>query len=88
MSARREVDTSWRDEAACRGLDATMFFPGRGESAAPAQAVCAGCSARAECVEYALRTSQRFGVWGGTTERQRRQLRAARRSSADRGVAA
>ena len=75
---------SWRSLAACRGLDTELFFPGRGESAPEATAVCAACVVRAECRNYAVETRQLFGIWGGTSERQRRRLRAERATSLGR----
>ncbi len=69
----------WWERAACRGLDTSLFFPGRGESIAEAEAVCASCEVRDDCLWFALgdtaRSPQRFGVWGGSSERQRRRLR-------------
>ena len=65
----------WRDRAACRGTDLTVFFPGRGESAEPARQVCAGCPVRQPCLEFALRHGEVHGIWGGLTERDRRSLR-------------
>ena len=67
---------------ACRGADPDLFFPDRGESLEPAKAVCAGCVVREECLEHALRVGERFGVWGGTSERERRRIRRQRRSTA------
>ena len=51
-----------------------MFFPDKGESARPAKRVCAGCEVRAECLQEALDRGERFGVWGGLSERERRAL--------------
>lgn len=65
----------WMSDAACRGLDAGLFFPNRGESTAPAVAVCRRCPVQAECLAYVVTSrSPRIlhGVWGGTTERERR----------------
>ena len=67
------------DLGSCRGMDPEVFFPDRGESLAPAKAICADCIVRDECLEYALDNRERFGVWGGTSERERRRLRRARR---------
>jgi WhiB family redox-sensing transcriptional regulator len=71
----------WRSQAACRGLDTELFFPGRGEAAPEAAAACASCPVRTECRTYAVESRQLFGIWGGTSERQRRRLRAERASS-------
>jgi len=67
---------------ACRGTDPDVFFPDRGESLEPAKQVCAGCVVRDECLEHALRNGERFGVWGGTSERERRRIRRQRRTAA------
>src|SRR5262245_4737461 len=73
-------DLDWRHEAECvRYVGVVDFFPARGESARDAKAVCAVCPVRAECLEYALRWDQLCGVWGGLSERERRQLRRERK---------
>jgi WhiB family redox-sensing transcriptional regulator len=72
----------WRARAACRGLDTELFFPGQGEPIEEAKAICAACSVRSQCADYALATRQRFGIWGGQTERDRRRIRAQRRAAA------
>lgn len=66
--------TPWTERAGCIGSDPDLFFPGRGESCAPAKAICAPCPVRSECLDYARRWNISFGVWGGTSERERRQL--------------
>ncbi len=76
------TDTAWRDEAACRGLDTDVFFPLTDEEAEEAKAICASCSVREECLEFALLTRQDDGVWGGLTEAERRRLRRRRREQA------
>jgi WhiB family redox-sensing transcriptional regulator len=69
---------SWQDRGACKGTDPEAFFPVKGGSTAEAKAVCAACPVRAECLEYALVRGERFGVWGGTSEMERRGMRRAR----------
>ena len=74
---------SWRDAAACRSVEPDLFFPiGTTGTAldhiASAKAVCATCPVSPECLEFALETNQDSGVWGGTSEEERRQLRRAR----------
>ncbi len=71
------ASTSWRAQARCRGVSTEVFFPARGDnlSARVAQRICRGCPVRAECLEYALAAEERFGVWGGTSEHRRRELR-------------
>ena len=68
----------WADRANCAGCDPDLFFPDRGASLAEAKAVCAGCVVRDECLEYALAAGERFGVWGGLSERERRRIRVER----------
>lgn len=68
----------WVEQAACAGVDPDLFFPDRGASRAAARRVCAGCPVRAECLEYALEAGEKFGVWGGTSEKERRAMRRQR----------
>lgn len=74
----------WRALAVCRGLDTSLFFPPREGAAelAAARAICHTCPAQAACAEYAIVNHVRHGVWGATSERQRRRIRAARRQGA------
>lgn len=76
-----ELDLSWMDHANCIDLDPDLFFPERGESTFGAKAVCRGCVVRGECLEYALLAGERFGIWGGTSERERRSIRRQRRDA-------
>ncbi|MGK2947784.1 MAG: WhiB family transcriptional regulator [Acidimicrobiales bacterium] len=73
----RELDEQWKDHAACVGIDPDLFFPERGALTAMAKEVCMGCPVRQECLDYALAHGMRWGIWGGTTERQRRRKRQA-----------
>lgn len=71
---------AWHTQAACAGRGLDAFYPGRGESLDPAREVCAGCEVQAECLAEALGRpswADGGGVWGGTSERQRRKLRRA-----------
>ena len=66
---------SWMNHAPCRGLSADFFFPERGELTTEAQAVCNGCPFRKRCLDYALSQGGLVpGIWGGTSERQRRGM--------------
>ena len=65
----------WTARAACRGVGADVFFTEQDEATRPAKEVCAGCPVREECLDYALRNGERHGVWGGTSERERRRMR-------------
>jgi WhiB family transcriptional regulator, redox-sensing transcriptional regulator len=67
---------AWHRRAACRGLGPGFFFAGQGSGVTEARAICRTCPVRSECLEAGL--NQKFGVWGGTTERQRRRLRRER----------
>lgn len=65
----------WKADAACRDLDLDLFFPDAEADSAPALAVCAVCPVRQACLDFALRTRQNDGVWGGHTETERKRLR-------------
>jgi WhiB family redox-sensing transcriptional regulator len=71
-------DRGWQSRANCMGVDPDLFFPERGASTREAKEVCRGCVAREECLEYALDNGEKFGIWGGMSERERRRLRRAR----------
>ncbi|AXI81290.1 WhiB family transcriptional regulator [Peterkaempfera bronchialis] len=70
-------DRGWVDSALCAQTDPEGFFPERGGSTRTARRVCLACEVRVECLEYALENDERFGVWGGLGERERRRLRRA-----------
>jgi WhiB family redox-sensing transcriptional regulator len=72
-----ETPLDWMALAACRDASPAIFFPPPSRTAAPAKRVCAGCPVQAECLEYALENGERFGIWGGMSERERRRLRPA-----------
>jgi len=71
-------EPSWQDAALCAQTDPEAFFVEKGGSVRPAKKVCAACPVRIDCLEFALEIRAPFGVWGGTTERQRRVILAAR----------
>jgi WhiB family redox-sensing transcriptional regulator len=77
---------AWTAHAACKGSAAHLFFPGRGETHAPAKAVCRTCPVSDECLQYALDNSIKHGIWGGMSERERRRIRAYARIYTDRYV--
>ncbi|MCU1616084.1 MAG: Transcription factor WhiB [Frankiales bacterium] len=66
---------SWQERALCAETDPEAFFPEKGGSTREAKKICTGCEVRAECLEYALSNDERFGIWGGLSERERRRLR-------------
>lgn len=69
--------SGWRDGALCAQTDPEAFFPEKGGSPRDAKRVCRSCDVRSECLEYALERDERFGIWGGMTERERRHLKRA-----------
>jgi len=75
---------AWMERAACRGLSTDLFFPERGGGAdtRAAKAVCAACPVSDDCYEYAFGSNERHGIWGGTSERERRRIRRQRRLEA------
>ena len=73
---------SWWNLRRCAGLPTSLFFPTQGEDSQQAIAVCNLCPVRAACLRYALDNGEQWGVWGGTSERQRRRLRLAERRAA------
>jgi len=64
----------WQDRAACFGIDPDVFFPISEEEAGPALAYCRSCRIREDCLAWALKNGERYGVWGGLTEQQRRRI--------------
>lgn len=69
---------AWQDFANCRGADVDIFFPDRGASTRGAKEICAACTVREECLEYAVTRGEKFGIWGGLSERERRKIRKQR----------
>jgi WhiB family redox-sensing transcriptional regulator len=67
----------WQERALCAQTDPEAFFPEKGGSTRDAKRICADCEVKAECLEYALENDERFGIWGGLSERERRRLRRA-----------
>ncbi|MFV0319390.1 MAG: WhiB family transcriptional regulator [Microbacterium sp.] len=65
----------WQTDALCAQTDPESFFPEKGGSTRDAKRICATCEVRAQCLEYALQNDERFGIWGGLSERERRRLK-------------
>lgn len=65
----------WQEQALCAQTDPEAFFPEKGGSTREAKRVCGTCEVRSECLEYALSNDERFGIWGGLSERERRKLK-------------
>jgi WhiB family redox-sensing transcriptional regulator len=82
--AETAASWSWRDQAACAGYDTKLFYAESGsrDERAIALSVCQRCPVRNECLEEALTVPERFGIWGGLTELQRRRLWTDRPSGA------
>ncbi|WP_083411320.1 WhiB family transcriptional regulator [Arthrobacter sp. UCD-GKA] len=74
-SEDEEGELGWQSEALCAQTDPEAFFPEKGGSTRDAKRVCGACNVRSECLEYALTNDERFGIWGGLSERERRRLR-------------
>ena len=68
-------ELSWQERALCAQTDPEAFFPEKGGSTREAKRVCLSCDVRGECLEYALAHDERFGIWGGLSERERRRLK-------------
>lgn len=78
----RGADLSWQQDALCAQVDADLWFPEKGGSTREAKKVCLSCDVRADCLEYALDGDERFGIWGGMSERERRRMKRARQDGA------
>ncbi|GLZ35717.1 hypothetical protein Lesp02_79040 [Lentzea sp. NBRC 105346] len=68
-------EQDWQERALCAQTDPEAFFPEKGGSTREAKRICLGCEVRSECLEYALQHDERFGIWGGLSERERRKLK-------------
>jgi WhiB family redox-sensing transcriptional regulator len=68
-------EAGWQERALCSQTDPEAFFPEKGGSTREAKRICTGCEVRSECLEYALEHDERFGIWGGLSERERRRLK-------------
>jgi WhiB family redox-sensing transcriptional regulator len=70
-----ENPLAWQSDSLCAQTDPEAFFPEKGGSTRDAKKICASCEVRNMCLEYALENDERFGIWGGLSERERRKLR-------------
>ena len=70
----------WQAQGRCndKGVDPNIFFPSKGQSLEPARAICALCDVKVQCLETALDGNVKFGVWGGTSDKERRAIRKQR----------
>lgn len=73
---------NFKDKGACSGCNPNLFFPEPHDqrTVKAAKAVCAGCVVREECLEWALDSEEKYGIWGGTSENERRVMRRVRRT--------
>jgi WhiB family transcriptional regulator, redox-sensing transcriptional regulator len=77
----------WYDQAECLKADADAFYPEKGRSTVhAAKRICGRCPVQAPCLAWALDRGERYGVWGGKTERERRKIAALRRQVAALGA--
>lgn len=72
------ADLDWQEQALCAQTGADFFFPEPGSSVREAKRICAMCEMRPACLDYALSNDERFGVWGGLSEKERLGLRRTR----------
>ncbi|WP_120003026.1 WhiB family transcriptional regulator [Nesterenkonia muleiensis] len=70
-----EGELAWQVDALCAQTDPEAFFPEKGGSTRDAKKVCGACHVKQECLDYALANDERFGIWGGLSERERRKLK-------------
>ncbi len=84
LEVLKSEDLAWQDLANCRGADPDLFFPERGASTRTAKGICRECSVRPECLEFAIVSSEKFGIWGAMSERERRKIRRQRAVAAQR----
>lgn len=68
-------EDQWQERALCAQTDPEAFFPEKGGSTREAKRICLGCEVKDACLEYALANDERFGIWGGLSERERRRLK-------------
>ena len=81
--AAQPAASQWYMRGACRGLELAVFYPDPDNEADSARAleVCSGCAVRETCLDHALTSRETTGIWGGTTERERRRILRRRRSA-------
>ncbi len=81
-------EDAWKADALCAETDPEAFFPEKGDKPYAALRICQRCAVQKECLQYAVENNERYGVWGGTTEKQRQELRRHRSSRLARHAAA
>jgi WhiB family redox-sensing transcriptional regulator len=70
-----DAELAWQTDSLCAQTDPEAFFPEKGGSTRDAKKICSSCEVRSQCLQYALENDERFGIWGGLSERERRKLR-------------
>ena len=78
LAHNQQTNTAWQGYANCLGVDPDLLFPELGASTREAKEVCRGCVVQEACLEYALANGEKFGIWGGMSERERRRIRRQR----------
>ena len=78
-----DSDTAWMDAGNCRSISPSVFFPSDGVGVEVARQICRDCPVKDPCLEYALVNHIDHGVWGGTSERERRRIARRRRLAAE-----
>ena len=73
--AELAAELEWQERALCAQTDPEAFFPEKGGSTREAKRVCMSCEVRVQCLDYALENDERFGIWGGLSERERRRVK-------------
>jgi WhiB family transcriptional regulator, redox-sensing transcriptional regulator len=70
-----DLDMAWQEAALCAQTEPEAFFPEKGGSTREAKRICGRCDVRGDCLQYALDNEERFGIWGGLSERERRRFK-------------
>ena len=80
-----EAPADWQQDSLCRGVEPEVFFPVSEDDAWRAKEICAMCSVQQQCLVNSLQNRERYGVWGGVTEKERQEM--FRRGTAQRVIA-
>lgn len=71
----------WTRKALCAEVDPEIFFPETGQKTTVVKNICKACVVKVECLEYSLQNKERFGIWGGLSERERRKINPSKKAS-------
>lgn len=80
------MESSWMHRGNCQDYPPSTFFPSDGVGVDIARKICAGCPVQGPCLEYALANHIDHGVWGGTSERERRRIAKRRRQALEKAA--